>query len=589
MLDSASGQYLSRTPSVAGNQKKWTWSGWVKKGPSGTATRTLFLQATDVNNRFRIFFEGNDKILTEMITGGGVTFQLATTAVFRDPSAWMHVEISVDTTQTTASDRVKVYINASNQSLTGTYPSQNLDTRVNQMAEHQIGKAFSEYFDGYLADVNFVDSGALDPTAFGQADPTTGQWLPKQYTGTYGTNGFHLDFSSGAALGADSSGGGNNWTLNGSITAANNQVMDTPLNNFATLDTLIDLHDYVSFSKGNLYFSQSAGAGWGPRMHTKSTVEIPTTGKWVFAGTPGSSVNNGFGIGRPATTRTQYAGPVFENEHIIYYPNGQVIKNGISAGIYASFTTGDEIQTCIDMDNGTVSFYKNGTFQVTVGSISTNIPYYAYTPISSSSSSGNGWFNFGQRPFAYTPPTGFKTLSTGNLPDPAIVNPKQYFDVLTYTGNGSNQTITGLGFQPDFVWIKSRNVANFGSITDSVRGISKQLSPHGTVGTSAEYTNANTITAFNSNGFSVGISDYYDVNLNGSSEVAWNWKKGTVPGFDIVSYSGNGSPKTIPHSLGKKPAMVLIKNRTGPAGHWATYHQNMNGANPEHGYLTLST
>ena len=209
-------------------------------------------------------------------------------------------------------------------------------------------------------------------------------------------------------------------------------------------------------------------------------------------------------------------------------------------------------------------------------------------------------FNFGQRPFSYTPPTGFKALNTQNLPAPTILKGNKYFDATLYSGNNSTQSIVNSGaMQPDLVWIKSRNIGGANHVlTDSVRGVNKFLLSNLT---DAEYNIANTLTAFNSNGFSLG-NTAYDFNISGNNYVGWQWKAngsavtntsgsitsqvnaGTSQGFSVVTYTGNGVNATVGHGLGVAPKMVIIKSRTATSG-WTTYFHTLGAGN----FLSLNS
>jgi hypothetical protein len=217
-FNSADSAYLSRTPASAGNRKTWTWAGWVKR--SGTYPHMLGVDGTTEANFFQFTFEIDDKIYVRTANN---TNTLITTQVFRDYSAWYHVVLAVDTTQATSSNRLKLYVNGVQVTAfdTASYPSQNTDLTVNTTNAHWIGSVrfngFSQlYSNGYLADIHFIDGQALTPTSFGEFD-TNGIWQPKRYSGTYGTNGFKLDFADNSSntattLGKDTSGNGNNWT-----------------------------------------------------------------------------------------------------------------------------------------------------------------------------------------------------------------------------------------------------------------------------------------------------------------------------------------------------------------------------------------
>ena len=262
--------YLERS-GVGGNRRTWTYSVWVKLGQLDTV-RHLFSRGTvlaspwffsymGVDNKFKVWF------LNHSI---GVSQLSETSARYVDTSAWMHLVLRVDTTQSTAANRLRFYVNGELQEW-GTYnaPPQNLETEMNTTAAHSIGRQQqpNQYWDGYMAEFNHVDGQSLDPTSFAERDTTTGQWNPKKYTGSYGNNGFHLDFSdnsSTSALGTDSSGNGNNFGTSGfsvSSGRGNDSLEDTPTNNFATLDSRIGFRQSggsVTFSNGNLDFVTSS-------------------------------------------------------------------------------------------------------------------------------------------------------------------------------------------------------------------------------------------------------------------------------------------------------------------------------------------
>jgi hypothetical protein len=200
-FNSADSAYLNRTPGSAGNRKTWTWSGWVKRCAFGSVDNCLFSAYGNGTQSAGIYFSNdtqNDSL--EVRFGpysGGWQGYLVTAQVFRDPSAWYHIVFVADTTQSTASDRLKLYINGSQVTTfnSSAYPSQNADGFLNQAQEHQIGRlqGSTYYHNGYLAEINFIDGTALDPSSFGEFDDN-GVWRPIAYTGSYGTNGFYLKF-----------------------------------------------------------------------------------------------------------------------------------------------------------------------------------------------------------------------------------------------------------------------------------------------------------------------------------------------------------------------------------------------------------
>ena len=254
--------YLDRTPSGDGNRKTFTISFWVKRA-NLSATSYLYSVGTSSTNYFHSRMHSNGTIQFNSNVGGTV-FLFTTDRLFRDPASWYHIVFSLDSTQATASDRVKIYVNGQQETSfsTETYPSQNTDFLANSTSTVYFGRrgySASEYLDGYLAEFNFLDGYAYDPSYFGKTDVLTGQWNPKKYGGSYGTNGFYLNFSdnsgtSATTLGKDESGNGNNWTPNNfsvSAGAGNDSLEDTPTNNFATMNPLVPSPS-VTWANGNL-------------------------------------------------------------------------------------------------------------------------------------------------------------------------------------------------------------------------------------------------------------------------------------------------------------------------------------------------
>jgi hypothetical protein len=226
------------------------------------------------------------------------------------------------------------------------------------------------------------------------------------------------------------------------------------------------------------------------------------------------------------------------------------------------------------------------------------VPYWFYCSTDQGTTTDNVFdWNFGQRPFSYTPPTGFKALNTGNLPEPTIVQGNKWMDATIYTGTGATQTITNSGsMQPDFVWAKSRSSAESHRLEDSVRGATQALYSNLT---NAETTEAQSITAFNSGGFTLGTGT---PNTSAVTYVAWQWKAGGTPavtntngsitstvsvsttsGFSIVSYTGTGSAATVGHGLGVVPRLIIVKSRSTAGDPWTVYSASL--ANTQYLYL----
>jgi hypothetical protein len=600
MFDGSS--YLSRTPSVAGDRKTWTWSGWVKRGALGANEATLFSsRVASTYTQFSFRNSGSPTPLQFFLqsrTGASEEISLITTQVFRDPSAWCHIVVAVDTTQATSTNRAKIYSNGSQITSfsTSTYPSQNLDTMVNFTQAHAIGNDASggSLFDGYMADTYFVDGTALDPTSFGEFK--SGVWIPKAYTGSYGTNGFHLEYNDNAN---DSSGTGNNWTATNIV--AGDYMLDSPTNNFATLNPLLPASSSAAtLSNGNLTASVS------PSLANAVSSMGMSSGKfyWEFTWTYGTGGGLFVGIDSNLAFSGQQAAGSLSTGYGYYNANGT--KENAGSAAYGSiwYSSGTYvIGVAFDATNGTLAYYLNNVSQ---GTAFTGIPagtYYASMCYTSGSGSTTCHFNFGQSGFTYTPPTDFLALSTANLPEPSIsplygASPQDHFNTVLYTGTGVSNAVTGVGFQPDLVWIKSRTSIEAGNVFDVVRGSTKRLQ---TSETAAEWDNSSNITSFDTDGFTLSTADA--INASGQSFVGWQWKAGgtavsntegtitsqvsanTTAGFSIVSYTGTGAAATVGHGLGVAPEMMIIKVRS-TTNHWVVYHQSL--GNTKAIYLSLT-
>jgi hypothetical protein len=381
-------------------------------------------------------------------------------------------------------------------------------------------------------------------------------------------------------IGADSSPNFNNWTSNNiSLTAGvtYDAMTDVPtltsatVGNYAVINPLQTYYTNATLSNGNLNFS-----GGTSGIYALSTINI-STGKWycefVFTTISGATsvVDCGFLVPGGANA--------------VYYKSDSLkgLTSGESA-YGASYTINDVIGMAVDFETKNVTFYKNGTSQGTF-SFSTEswTGDWAFHARTRGTTTYAGNINFGQRPFAYTPPTGYKALNTYNLPDSTIVKGNKYMDATTYTGTGATLSVTNAGtFKPDFVWMKGRSNVRNNNLYDSVRGTTKELNSNTT---GAETTNATGLTAFNSNGWTIGS----DGGINTSSEtyVGWQWQAGqgtttvntsgsissnvsvnATAGFSVVTYTGTGSAATVGHGLGVAPKMVITKKRSDTSD-WA--------------------
>ena len=609
-FNSADLAHLSRTPASAGNQKTFTWSSWIKRGKE--ADIILLCNADGgANNGFYLAIYSN-QLFAETYTTS-TQWNVKTDRLFRDFSAWYHIVVAVDTTQSTASDRVKIYVNGVQETSfsTSNYPSQNYDTLLNNTTFHAIGRAgqnSSNNFDGYLADVHFIDGQALDPSSFGEFDANN-VWQPIAYSGTYGTNGFHLDFadnSSAAALGTDTSGNGNDWTVNNiSVTAGadNDSLRDSPTNgntaddtglggelagNYCTANPVHPTGGTCVFSEGNLQVSTPTDNNG---LHY-CTIGV-TSGKWYWESVVTSGLYAVFGIAKAGHSLASGGAGILGGspEGWGYYISGRKVTNGVYTLYGDSWTTGDVIGIAFDATAGTLTFYKNGSSQGTAFTGLTSGPYFPAASDGNTSSSQIIVHNFGQRAFAYTAPSGFKALCTTNLPEPTIADGSTAMDALIWTGDGSStRSLTGLEFNPDLVWLKSRSVNNDHNLFDSVRGVEKTLSSNLTAAEVNQPIHGY-VTSFNSDGFSVAGGSLGDVNYASRTYVAWTWDAGSstvsntdgsitssvranpTAGFSIVTYTGNNAASgTIGHGLGVKPELIIVKRRGTGGNDWPVYH-----------------
>ena len=650
--DSAS---LSRTPSSAGNRKTFTFSFWVKRGNLGGSNKHIFAIQIDSSNQFVIRFVNTDKLQIYDYQSASHQLIFDTDAVFRDVSAWYHIVVAVDTTQSTNTDRFKLYVNGSQVTSfsNSTYPSQNHDTLINTTNAHYIGqKNSSLYFDGYLAEFHFVDGYQYDPSYFGFTESQTNIWMPKRYGGTYGTNGYYLNFSTlgetATTMGLDRSGNNHNFTPNN--LEISDFTLDTPSNTFATLNPLSTSKN--TLSQGNLY-STGGGASWRPVVSDMAM----SSGRWyweIYIDTVSSYQMHGI---RPQIRddgdvnhdNDQYPGT--RSDEWGYNTDARLHNSASATSSWGdTYTAGDIIGVALDMDAGTLNFYKNGS---ATGSQITGISA-SHSPVGSRGdylacfcvygSTGQAIVNFGQEGtfaghktaqnntdingignFFYTPPTGFKALCSANLRGDSsyIIEPQKHFDILTYTGNdASDRTITGLEFKPDLVWIKNRDQGDWHIFTDSVRGANTHMYPNNTDGDSTDNTNGH-VNYYTTGGFNVDCGAQGNVNENNEDYVAWCWKGGgnsntynidgtgygtasaagldggtitptgasinTEAGFSIITYTGNGTTgATVAHGLGKKPSWVVIKCRSN-TDNWMVYHQgNNNFSSPEDFYLEMN-
>lgn len=634
---------LSWTPSSAGNRKKWTFSTWLKRSTITNASsgdQYIFSQTTGSNNNdsfIGLIFRGDDLDVT-----CASLEVLRTNAKFRDVGAWYHILWVLDTENSTASHRMRLYVNGdeitsfsgdsrSNSQLNGT------NMPILNNATHYIGKNgnnTTQNFDGYLAYTELVEGQALTPSDF--TEVKNGALIPKEYTGDHGTFGFRLEYKetgdgssspSTSTIGADTKSNATkqHWNDNNLDTWDSN-LPDSPENKFCTMNSEINGYGTnITMSEGNL-----AGTGTSGQYNNTLGTILMTSGKWYWE-ISSADFNNYdmLGIAIETAIQTTDSTPYGQTGVVCYATQGAdyVETASGSANIYTNFLASEIIGVAVDLDASprTVKFYNNNTLQFTE-SLSSNFDDIGILPFFCIGNADTIKVNFGQDSsfaglktaqgnqdensigdFYYTPPSGYLALCSSNLPEPTIgansdTQAVNHFGQLTYTGNGTSSSSTNnirsgdtdvggeIDFKPDFTWIKSRSNAQNHNLFDSNRGAGNVLF------TNLEVNEADTsafFTSFETNGFNLAQNGG-DTNFNNYTYVAWNWKAngGTTSsntdgnitttvqanqtaGFSVITYTGQNALTTIGHGLGKKPAMIIVKQRTDDNTEWIVGHQGL--------------
>ena len=433
--------YMHRTPSSAGNRRTFTYSFWFKLGDMATTQRMfLSVRNSDTTRDNLIFNQGSSgdyRIYLDARVSGSAHTVLEPTRALRDPSAFYHFVLTVDTTNAVSNERVKMYINGIRETTftNETYPSLNQEFRINNTDKHSIGRfefsSPSGYFDGYMAEIHLLDGYAYDPSFFGEFNDS-GIWIPKEYTGSYGTNGFKIDGRDASDLGDDESGNGNDFTASG--LAAHDQVADSPTNNFAVLSP-IDKGS-MTLSEGNLKGTSGSSSVW---QTSKATMGVKS-GKWyweVRAGGTTYNLHGTVGLAQTLNTTTSIHPGVPSDGYGWYGTNGAIYHNGGQIATESTYTTGDIISFALDLDDsgGILTAYKNG---VSEGNLTTTYKTadtddfifpavgllvsdtciinfgqdgtFAGNVTAGGNSDGNGVGNF-----KYSVPSGYFALCTKNL------------------------------------------------------------------------------------------------------------------------------------------------------------------------------
>jgi len=432
-----SNTYLSRTPSSGGNRRTFTFSCWCKKVNIGAVRNTLFSAGTSDSDTDYFNFDDNTRLNVVFRTGGTTHTEVKANGRRRDPASWYHTVLRVDTTQGTAADRVRMYINGEETTYSyASYPSQNTQTEINDTKLTLVGararSSIEHFFGGYLTDVNFCDGQSYGPDSFGETDSTTGEWKPKvDLSVSYGTNGFRLKFGSSGALGTDTSGQSNNFAVNN--VGTNAQTVDTASNNFVTMNPAIATQGQTpTYSKGNTIVTSTSNGSYGASALATFAID---SGKWYWETKITGDRNNGIAIGLADATwdvgsaTDSWFGNTGLNGYAFQFTNAgqKKVDNGTGTSYGTQIQVNDILGTAYDADNNTITWYINGSSQGQAFSSMRDISFFpacygyyntqwefnfgnpAFT-IASGNADANGFGNF-----EYAVPSGYYALCTKNI------------------------------------------------------------------------------------------------------------------------------------------------------------------------------
>jgi hypothetical protein len=441
-FNDGSSDCLTDTMGTATNRKIFTHSFWIKRGILSSGSHHILESHADANNRFVIFIHPGDDIRFLDIDGGSTVLDIRTNAKLRDPSAWYHIVCAVDTTQSTASNRTKIYINGVLQDSFSTNTVYSEDDTPDQGTSshvHNIGRygGDSGYFDGYMSEVVFIDGSQLTAASFGEFDEDSGIWKPISVSDlTFGNNGFYLEFkqsgtgTNASGMGADTSGNDHHFAVS-NLTAVD-QSTDTCTNNFATLNPLHRriTSNVPTYSEGNLKLTGQTTDG--ANNNAIATIQHLKSGKWYFE-VKCTTDGDTFGVGISDNPIGTNGNAASASNHVWYNIDGTINYGTESSGNYGNtYTDADIIGVAFDLDNGAIYFYKNGTIQNSGTAARTDLlttMVEGYTAIgftnkgvmdfnfgspsfaiSSGNSDGNGHGNF-----EFAVPSGYYAINTKNL------------------------------------------------------------------------------------------------------------------------------------------------------------------------------
>jgi len=434
--------YLTRTPSSASNRKTWTWSGWVKRSSLSTGNQILFEAKDSSGFVEKLQFNSSDQLEYDHDIAG-TDYTVRSDMLFRDTSAWYHIVVAKDTTQSTETDRLLFYANGQGLSTTEFqlgYPPQNYDGLINSTNAHYVGSnSTSEYFVGYMSEVVFINAAQLAPTSFGEFDEDSGVWKPLESVAdlTFSTNGFYQNYQDSSALGNDVSGNNNDFSTSG--LAAIDQTTDTCTNNFCTWNFIADNQD-VTFSEGNTKVAHGSSLTRRPVVSSFGVDKGKWYWEWEAEGSP-SGGNLEIGIINYASPSTQgrYLGQALTtgSSFATYIGDGSiVVASSVIGSSFATYSGGNVIGVAVDVDNEKIYFYKDGSLVNSGGTdYSSMSAGSGFIFMSNADRSGSSTYtasvNFGQPnatldnagvadgngfgSFEHTPPSGYLSLCTTNI------------------------------------------------------------------------------------------------------------------------------------------------------------------------------
>ena len=591
IFNDADNAYVSKTFGTPTNNKKWTLSAWVKLGVLGT-NRALISSNINGAEYFDLFFTTGNVLKAQNRISSSNDLLSSTSRTFEDTSKFYHVVVVYDSDNSTSADRYIVYVDGDRQTVDDEAGSGVASAFNKSGVQHQVGisNTFGSTgvaglgipFDGYMAEVNFVDGLALTPASFGVVDSSTMRWIPKTLSGiTYGNNGFRLTFSDSSNFGTDTSGNSNTFTATN--LASTDLTTDSPTQNFATFD---------SNDQGN-----NNGATAGTVVLAEGNTRVlagSTPSNWDIYRTSKPVASGKYYVEVTLTSldTVSYFGCISKNQSIksttnLFYDflygwsyatdNGKIENNNSGQLTYGSARSqGDVIGIAVDMDNGKLWFSENGTYPNSGNPATGANPAFSNLKIANQDGglcfteqrgySGHNDWNFGQKSYTHSAPSGFSTVQQDNMPE-------------------TDKGVTGLN------WIKDRdNASYFHTLQDSSRGANKEIYSNSN---STEASTNDSVTKFLKGG--VAVEDAVNVNNSGDSFVAWNWtaNSGTTASstnstvqvnstskFSIVQYNGTGSDQTIGHGLGVKPDTIWVKcitenSATGSGVSWRIWQKDV--------------